>query len=374
MSIKVCHMSSAHPPEDQRIFIKQCTSLAQAGYDTYLVVRGKTYDKNGVHIIGVGEFAGSRFQRIIKLAKLVYKKALEINAEIYQIHDPELLPYALKLKKKGKRVVFDSHEYYIDQFKKKPYLPSWVCFLLSHVYEFYENYVLKRIDAVIFPCLKDGVQPFAGRCKRIATLNNVPLLSELYVHYDESVKKYVNSICYVGGLTKSRGITEVVKAAALSNATAYIAGDFSTSYKNEINAMPESRAMKYLGQLNRQQVLDLLQHCQIGMATIHNVGQYNQFDNLPTKCYEYMALGLPIILTKAKYNEKVNEQYQFGICVNAEDEKEIAEAITYLLTHPVEAKRMGENGRKAIHDEFNWEKEKEKLLSLYEELSASVRV
>lgn len=370
MSVKVCHMSSAHPPEDQRIFIKQCTCLVQAGYETYLVVRGNSYDKNGVHIVGVGELTGTRLQRMTKLAKLVYEKALEIDADIYQIHDPELLPYALKLKKKGKKVVFDSHEYYPDQFKYKPYLPGWVCKLLSCVYKRYEDYVLQKIDAVIFPCLKDGVHPFAGRCKRTITLNNVPLMSELYDHYDPSVVKYENSICHVGSLTKSRGITEVVKAAALSNTTAYIAGVFSSlEYQKEIEALPESKAMKYLGRINRQQVLVLLQHCQIGMATIHNVGQYNQFDNLATKCYEYMALGMPVILTRAPFNEKVNEKYQFAICVDPENENEIADAITYLLTHPDEAKRMGENGRKAIREVFNWEKEKENLLKLYKVLN-----
>lgn len=362
-------MSSVHLPEDPRIFIKQCTSLAQAGYETYLVVRGKSYDKNGVHIVGVGEFAGTRLQRMTKLAKLVYEKALEIDAAIYQIHDPELLPYALKLKKKGKKVVFDSHEYYSDQIRNKPYLPKGVSSIIANIYMNYENYVCKRIDAVIFPCLKNGIHPFHGKCKRVITLNNVPMLEELYNHYDPKIEKYPNSICHIGSLTENRGITEVIKAAYLSDTIAYIAGVFSpTEYQKKIESMPESCAMKYLGKLDRKQVLELLQRCKIGLATLHNVGQYNQFDNLATKCYEYMALGIPTILTRAPYNEKVNEKYQFAICVDPENENEIADAITYLLTHPDEAKRMGENGRKAIREVFNWEKEKEQLLALYEEL------
>ena len=364
--IKVCHMTSVHAPEDGRIFFKECTSSANAGYETYLVERGATYDKNGVHIVGVGDFQGNRLQRMLTLTKRVYETALKINAEIYHIHDPELLPYALKLKKKGKKVIFDSHEYYSDQIRNKPYLPKSISTIIACIYKLYENYVCKRIDAVIFPCLKNGIHPFQGKCKRVITLNNVPMLGELYDHYDPKIEKYPNSICYIGGLTENRGITEVIKAAYLSNTIAYIAGIFSpVEYQIKIESMPESSSMRYLGNLDRKQVLELLQRCKIGLATLHNVGQYNQFDNLATKCYEYMALGIPVILTKAKYNEKINEIYKIGLCVDAENEHEIADAIRYLLDHEEEAKKMGENGRKAIREVFNWEKEKDSLLNLY---------
>ena len=43
-------MTSAHGAEDTRIFHKECVSLAQGGYDVYLVERGASYDKKGVHI------------------------------------------------------------------------------------------------------------------------------------------------------------------------------------------------------------------------------------------------------------------------------------------------------------------------------------
>ena len=62
--IKVCHMTSAHEEEDIRIFRKECVSLAEAGYDVYLVERVESYEKNGVHIVGVGEIPTSRRRRM----------------------------------------------------------------------------------------------------------------------------------------------------------------------------------------------------------------------------------------------------------------------------------------------------------------------
>lgn len=367
--VKVCHMTSVHPPEDTRIFFKECTSLAQAGYDTYLIERGDSYDKNGVHIVGFGDFQGNRLLRMTKAAKVVYEKALVIDADIYQIHDPELLPYALRLKRRGKKVVFDSHEYYSEQLKHKAYLPGILGTIFSKVYKLYEDYVCSKIDAVIFPCLKDGRHPFEGKCKRVITLNNVPLLSELYNHYDPRIEKFDKSICHIGNLSVSRGITEIVKAAYLTNTTAYIGGIFSSvEYQEYIENMTESKSLKYMGKLNRKEVLDLLQRCQIGLATLHNVGQYNQFDNLATKCYEYMSLGLPVILSKSKYNDKINDQYHFGICVDPKNVNEIAKAICYLLNNKEKAREMGQNGRRAVLNVFNWEIEKEKLLNLYTEI------
>lgn len=363
---KVCHMTSVHPPEDVRIFLKECVSLAKAGYDVYLVEQGDSYEKNGVHIIGVGTPPDGRIARMTSFAKKVYQAALRVDADIYHFHDPELLPYGLKLKRKGKKVIFDSHEKYTEQIRNKTYLPQWCRVLASGVYGRYERYVLKRIDGLIFPCLKDGVHPFKGQCRHIATVDNVPLLEETYEHFSPGTEKMIQSICYVGSLTYERGITHLVRAAAKAQCTLYLGGAFSPpSYQQELLSLPEAEYIRYLGKLNRTQVMDLLQQCQVGMATLLNIGQYNRYDNLATKAYEYMALGLPIILTKAPYNEKIVAKYQLGICVNPENVDEIAEAIRYLLEHPEEARQMGRNGRRAIKEEFNWDVEEQRLLALY---------
>ena len=121
---KVCHMTSVHPPEDVRIFHKECVSLAEAGYEVYLVERGESCEKNGVHIIGLGDLPKNRLKRMTEGAKKVYEKALELDCDIYHFHDPELLPYGLKLKKKGKKVIFDSHENTLEQIPK---FYSFIC-------------------------------------------------------------------------------------------------------------------------------------------------------------------------------------------------------------------------------------------------------
>ena len=105
---KICHVTSVHPADDIRIFHKECGSLSNAGYEVYLVAPEiLNHIRNGIQIIGVLNKPVSRLQRILFYTKRVYKNALWVNADIYHLHDPELLLYALLLKKKGKIVIFD---------------------------------------------------------------------------------------------------------------------------------------------------------------------------------------------------------------------------------------------------------------------------
>lgn len=366
---KVCHMTSAHGPEDVRIFHKECVSLAKAGYDVYLVERGESYEKNGVHIVGVGQPSGGRLNRMTSFAKKVYQTALSLDADIYHFHDPELLPWGLRLKKRGKKVIFDSHERYVCQIREKYYLPVWCRNLTARCYDAYEGYVLKRIDGLIFPCLQNGRHPFEGRCRHVITLGNVPRLQELFGRYDPQAEKWERSVCFPGALQYNRGITQLVRAAAKAEAEVYLAGRFSpASYQNEIMSMPGADHVHYLGIIGREEILDLLQHCQIGVAAELDIGQNNIFDILATKTYEFMSLGLPVILSKSSYHERILKKYRFGICVDPENVDEIASAISYLLDHPEEAREMGENGRKTIEEEFSWDEEEKKLLALYEEI------
>ncbi len=364
--IKVCHLTSVHHSNDVRVFVKECTSLANNGYEVYLVAKGESRIQNHVHVIGVGVAPQNRIARMLFFLRKIYQKARELDCEIYHLHDPELLPIGLKLKKDGKKVIFDSHEMYKEQLLNKTYIPVFLRKTVSRMYSLYENKVLRNIDAVIFPCLYKGKHPFEGKCKIVETVDNMPLLEELYEYYEEDAPKEQNSVCYVGTLSKTRGVTNSVLATFLANGKLNLGGPFvSNQYRDELQKMPEYRCVIYKGEINRDQVRELLGKSMVGMANLLNVGQYNKYDNFATKVYEYMSLALPVILSNSEYNCRMMNKYRFGVCVDPDDVDEIAQAIEYLFKNPDVAKEMGENGRKAVRGYFNWDKEKEKLINLY---------
>ena len=108
--MKIAYLTSVHPRTDTRVFEKMCERVSVNNEVVLLCADGKgnKFRKN-LSIYDLGK-SNNRFNRMWKTCNMIYSKALTINADIYHIHDPELIRIGLKLIKKGKKVVFDSHE------------------------------------------------------------------------------------------------------------------------------------------------------------------------------------------------------------------------------------------------------------------------
>ncbi|MCI8812195.1 MAG: glycosyltransferase family 4 protein [Oscillibacter sp.] len=367
MAVRVCHLSSVRENHDLCMFRRSCVSLAEAGYEVYLVARGDSREDMGVYVTGVGEPPRSRLRRMLFFTRRIFREALEVDAAVYQIHDPELLPFALTLKRRGKRVIFDSHEFYTELLKTKHYLPF--ARQTARVYGTFERYVLRRIDAVIFPATRDGKEVFSGIAQRTVTIGNYALKEELYSWYVPAEKPEFR-LCFVGDMTPDRGIDNLIRAANRSGARLSLVGEFHPpSYGEAVRQMPESRCVEFLGRLDRERVREVLARSSVGMCTMPDGGQYNICDTFNMKVYDYMAMGLPVILSDSAYARQVMERYKFGILVNPADVEETVRAVRRLAEYPEEAARMGREGRRAIAEEFNWDTQVEKLLALYRDLT-----
>ena len=81
-----------------------------------------------------------------------------------------------------------------------------------------------------------------------------------------------------------------------------------------------------------------------------------------------MAMGIPVLISNFRYPKEVLKKYEFGIAINPEDPETIAKAIKQLLEDSELRDKMGREGRRAVEEEFNWEKEVEKIVRLYNEI------
>jgi len=92
----------------------------------------------------------------------------------------------------------------------------------------------------------------------------------------------------------------------------------------------------------------------------------NYLKAIPIKIFEYMAAGLPIVCSNMGFVKAIIEQVQCGLLAEPGNPEAHAVALLHLLEHPEEARKMGENGRRAVLEEYNWEREARKLLKFYE--------
>lgn len=364
--MRICHLTSVHKPNDIRIFIKQCCTLAKKDFDVhYVVPNSKSYKKNNVNIHGIDSKNSSRIRRMFKTTKLVYKTALNINADVYHFHDPELIPIGLKLKRKGKKVIYDVHEDIPRSILSKKYINPIFKKPISKTFEAYEKYAARKFDRIVtatpfinqrFKLINDGT----------VNVNNYPILKELYSEKKSKSKRQSQKyVSYVGGFSENRGSSQIIRAANNFDCMLKVAGPISnSSIKKEIEVHPN---ITYLSIINRKEVKELLQNSIAGLVTF--LPEPNHINAQPNKMFEYMSAGIPVIASNFSLWKDIIETHNCGICVDPESPEDIKNAVNYLLENPNQVIEMGKNGRKAIEQKFNWEKESKKLLNLYDGLS-----
>jgi glycosyltransferase involved in cell wall biosynthesis len=361
--IKVCHITTVHPEKDVRIFYKECKSLAKHGFDVKLiVVNGKGFTEDGVEVIGVPCQYSGRLQRFLKAPKVAYRKALQIDADIYHFHDPEFLPYAEKLKRRGKKVIYDVHEDVPRQILSKYWINKSIRKIISSVTEYYENYVSKKFDFII-TATSFIKERFLKINPNSVVVNNFPIIDFDKQLPDWSNKE--NKVCYIGSLTKVRGITELVKSIKLAkNVTLELGGSFSPKeFRDEIRKAEGWENVNEYGFVNRKIANEIMGKSVAGLVVLHPI--INYIDALPVKMFEYMGAGIPVIASDFALWKEIVEDNNCGVCVDPLDSREIANAIDWFLENLDKAQQMGQNGINAVQKKYNWAVEEKKLVNIY---------
>ncbi|MDQ0218435.1 glycosyltransferase [Peribacillus cavernae] len=369
--MKICHITSVHSANDTRIFIKESQSLSKAGHDVYYVVPNTEETvRNDIKILNVISDINGQLDRMRNTTKKVYQKALEVDADVYHFHDPELIPIGLKLKSHGKKVIYDVHEDVPEQILSKEWIPKPMRKTISKAIKRYEKYASGKFDAIVAatPHIANRFQTYN---QRTVTLHNYPLLDELAAdssHVSDSSK---NNSIYIGGIYILRGIKEMVQSVEKVNedfdCKLTLAGEFAPkSLEAEVRGMSGFKFTDYLGFLDRKQVKKILSEANMGLVLLHPEPRFTV--SMPIKMFEYMSAGLPVIASNFPLWKEIIEQNQCGLCVDPLNIGEISEAIKWILSNPEEARIMGENGRNAVTSIYNWENESEKLIQLYQSL------
>lgn len=362
---EVCHVTSAHTRYDVRIFHKECKSLAKNGYGVTLLVNDNLPEEviEGVRIVSTKIKPKNRFERMVMTKKYLKNKMIEIDAEIYHFHDPELLNEAAWIKNKGKKVIFDFHEDVSQQILYKEWIPRIIRSLVSKTYKLYEKNKAKKFDALITVTPK-----FVERLKKINS--NTIMITNYPIINNRNEIKSINkkrAICFAGGISSQWNHENIIKAIESIDDIEYIlAGSGSLEYLEKLKKLDGWSKVRYLGRIPHEKVYEIYSESMLGISLLSNKTQVGDEGTLGnTKIFEFMETNLPFICSDNKVWTSIVDKYRCGIVVDPNDIPKIKKSIVYLIENNEKSMNMGLNGKSAALNEFNWTKMEISLLDLY---------
>ncbi len=373
---KVCVLTSVHMPFDGRIFHKEARSLAKAGYDVTLIARHtKEEVVGGVRVLPLPA-PKNRIERVAKVMRRLHRLAVQEDADVYHFHDPELMIVGLLLKLRGKKVIWDAHEHYPNSILDKYYISKPLRRLISRSFDLFERAVIRFFDYVIYTTPLVGAR-YGTMKVRAGRVENYPIMELSRTPPRQPQEKIV----YLGGMSKIRGLLEVVQALAevvkkhprwkLCLVGSYSPASFEGEVRDLVKKLGLEANVEFIAWVPYDEKEKLSSQASMGVITY--LPYSNNTSCLPNKLFDYMLVGLPVIASNFPLYREVVEGSHCGLIVDPSKPPEIARAMEYLIEHPDEARRMGENGRRAVLEKYNWEAESKELLRIYDEVLGKSR-
>jgi glycosyltransferase involved in cell wall biosynthesis len=365
--MRIVQMTSVHDWRDARVFLKMCAGVASAGHEVHLVVPRDTVGVetiDGVVIHGLPRPANRR-DRMFGTIGRVLETAAGLKGDIYQFHDPEFLLRAPGFQDRvGVPVIFDSHEDYRLQMQYKIWLPKWSRRSVGHAVGLIEDRTVNRLAGVIAatPSIAERFRHHPA----CVVVQNFPVLEELRVPESECGQREVGRFGYVGGLSVVRGAEQMIDALPVAGKDVRLdlGGPWTPPSLREACAAKQGwQQVDELGYMNRDQIATMFRRVFAGLSLLHPTPSY--LTAYSVKMFEYMAGGLPFIASDFPMWRGIVDDAECGLLANPLDPVAIGKAMRQLTDDPDAAMRMGENGRRAVEEKYNWGREQEKLLTFY---------
>jgi len=375
--MKVCMLTTVHQPFDTRIFHKESKSLQKAGHTVTLIAPSDIASKknvDGIHVITVKK-PGSKMLHPITMVR-VFIAGFRQDCDVYHCHEPGSLFVCTLLKLfRRTKLVYDAHEHYPGLIAENSFFPIFSRKTIYKIIETSENLLSKFGDFII--TVDDVLETkFKNDTNNICVINNYPTL-DLFKNRKLDTRCIDKTVIYVGGLTKIRGTLETIFAFEKSlkivpDAKLIFVGSFiDFNYEKSVLGYCHEQKLldniTFVGQIPHEKVAEYIDTASVAVALLQPNPRYELA--IPVKLFEYMGSGKPVIISNFKFNDKIISTIKCGVTVDPTNIQEISDAILWLLEHPEEAKQMGENGRLAVEETYNWENMEKRLFKVYEELS-----
>ena len=371
MATKVCHLTNVHSPLDHRIYHKQARSLAERGYEVTVVGPGppELAHLNGPVRVRPVPRPRTLRGRVAGLGR-VLRAAREVDAEVYHLHDPELLPVGRVLARHGARVIYDVHEHFPEVVYAREWVPGPLKHMLSLFVDRAERYLARGLTAVVgvVAAMEERFAPLP-----FAAVRNFPRL-EWFDAERPTDPEF--ELVHVGSLSRERGalflleILRLMQSQRPGTRLLTVGGFHSSSVRAEWNRKLErdglgSLVTHRLEPIPNDQLAGWIRRGRVALIP-GQVSRKNLKPFVPTKLFEYMACERPIVASDLPSLRELHALGEWGVLADAGDPSAHAAAAEALLAQPLRAGRLAAAGRRLVVERCNWDHEEARLSALYD--------
>jgi len=364
---RVVHLTTVHQPFDPRIFYKQLGSLRAAGFDPHLIApHSRRENVEGVTIHPLPDPV-NRWQRVALQPK-AFRQARFLDADLYQIHDPELIPFARLLKRRlDAPVIYDMHE---DYWTKGAVL-GWVLRIL-------ERWCFRWVDHVLL----------AEKSYR-AIVEDTPAEHTYIANYfkpigeagkaddgqDQAPTLPPTRLLYTGTVANSRGLRTMLNLASavrerdrperldIVGICRYPDQRAAEEMRIEEEGLgPVVTRVGWDTYVPPSEMRPYYHRADVGLSLFEP--HPNAVRSMPTKFYEYMHYGLPVICSDFPLWRAFVEEHECGAVVPPGDVEAVLDVLDRWRRHPEEYRRCSRNAQAAA-SQYRWEKMGKQLVQVY---------
>jgi len=363
---RVVHLTTVHDPRDPRIFHKQLKTLRAAGYDARIVApRDGSASVDGIPIAALPEVEG-RYQRLV-LQRVVYQQARKLNADLYHFHDPELIPLAYVLKREtGARIIYDMHE---DYRWHGPVEGRLIRMLERWCFRWVDHVILAESSYRIIVAGSGVASTFIGNYMRV---------------HDDAPPPPSNDpgdpfrLLYTGIVSESRGLGYMIdlmhclRTAGMDAALDVVGvcnfADQRQRAVRDIDRRDLGRHIRRRGWDSYVPVAAMTPYYQaadVGLALFDPDPNYVQ--STPTKFFEYLHFGLPILCSDFPRWRRFIERHDCGAVVPPGDADAALQVVRCWHNNPDRYRTLSAAARAAA-PQYRWEIMGKRLVRLYDAL------
>lgn len=260
--------TSGHDAEDGRL-VRHETVLAEAGHEAMVVAAGFS----------------RRRTRFVRAIPWLISLLRTHRPDVVILPDPELfVPGPIVARLLGVRAVVDIHEDYAAVASNRDWIPRWLAPLMRGPVRLWVGIGRRLAHATLV-----AADHLAVRDDRVVL--NLPLA---VLPPAEAVR---HELVYVGSVTRARGALEMVDLASEAGLPLVLIGPVSDETRAEIEAHAAARSatVTMTGRLGYAESWRRAAGAVAGLSLLQDVDAYRPA--IPTKIYEYMASGIPVVAT-----------------------------------------------------------------------------